>query len=40
MSIFGLVIFSIIVLAVCYTSRCLQQGARRENLPREIEKML
>lgn len=40
MSIFGLVIFAIIVLAACYTSRCLQQGARRENLPREIEKLL
>ncbi len=40
MSVLGLVIFAIVVLAACYTSRCLQQGARRENLPREIEKML
>ncbi|WP_266096929.1 hypothetical protein [Thiothrix subterranea] len=40
MSIVGLIIFAIIVLAACYTSHCLQQGARRENLPREIEKLL
>ncbi|WML87452.1 hypothetical protein [Thiothrix subterranea] len=40
MSIIGLIIFAAIVMAACYTTRCLQQGARRENLPREIEKML
>ncbi|SEA41071.1 hypothetical protein SAMN05660964_01530 [Thiothrix caldifontis] len=40
MSILGLVVFAAIVLAACYTSRCLQRGARRENLPREIEKLL
>ncbi|WP_278189462.1 hypothetical protein [Thiothrix fructosivorans] len=40
MSIFGLVIFAIIIVAACYTTRCLQRGARRENIPREIEKLL
>jgi hypothetical protein len=37
MSIFGLVIFVIIVFAACYTC---QFGTRRENLPDEIKKLL
>jgi hypothetical protein len=39
MSIFGLVVFAILIFAVCYTTRCLNRGASR-NLPREIEKEL
>ena len=40
MSLFGLVILAVIVFAICYTTRCLHRGARRENLPREIERLL
>lgn len=40
MSIFGLVVFAIIVFAACYTTRCLQRGAGRGDIPREIKKLL
>jgi hypothetical protein len=40
MSMFGLVVFAIIIFAACYTIRCLQRGAGRGDLPREIEKLL
>lgn len=40
MSMFGLVIFAIFVLAACYTTRCLHRGARRDKIPREIERLL
>lgn len=39
MSIFGLVIFAVLLFAVCYTNRCLNRGQSR-NLPREIEQEL
>lgn len=38
MSIFGLVIFVVIVFAACYTTQC--GSTRRENLPDEIQKLL
>jgi len=40
MSMFGLVVVAGIVFAICYTTRCLHRGARREKLPREIERLL
>lgn len=39
MSIIGMVIFAAIVIATCYTTRCLYRGAGRE-LPREIKRVL
>lgn len=40
MSLFGLVVLAVIVFAICYTIRSLHRGARRENIPREIERLL
>ncbi|MEB4590821.1 hypothetical protein VSS37_07515 [Candidatus Thiothrix sp. Deng01] len=38
MSMVGLVVFAIIVLAACYTTCCLHQGEGRKNVLPEIEK--
>ena len=40
MSIVGLLIFAAIIVAACYTTRCMQRGASRKNIPKEIERLL
>lgn len=40
MSILGLVIFAILVVAACYTGRCMGRTAGRNDLPPEISKFL
>lgn len=40
MSVFGLVVFTILVVAACYTGRCMGRTAGRNDLPPEISRLL
>ncbi|HRJ54245.1 MAG TPA: hypothetical protein PLE99_15910 [Candidatus Thiothrix moscowensis] len=40
MSILGVVIFAILVVAACYTGRCMGRTAGRSDLPPEISRLL